>query len=190
HRHGRLGDEPQQRVEVRDRHEPPRDVQQRVEVAPAGTLAAFGLAALASLARLTPPLLGGAPLSLTAIEREPAHDGSSCGICASTGPTLSAIRSRSIWSRRSNGPLRLLRTCSTPMTARPFGSHTGTTSMLSVRNPLRRSTLRSNRRSAYASGTLIVSPVRATCPAMPVPSGRRISIAVRAATRDQSSFLP
>jgi hypothetical protein len=62
----------------------------------------------------------------------------------------------------------------TPMT-RPRRSASGAQAMLRVRYPVRRSTLGSKRRSAYASGTRSGRPVRATQPAMPRPGGRRIS---------------
>jgi len=40
----------------------------------------------------------------------------SMGMCSSTGPTVSAICSSSIWSRRSNAPLRLFSAWMTPTT--------------------------------------------------------------------------
>jgi hypothetical protein len=96
HRHRRLGDEAQQRVEVGDGHEPPRDVEQGVEISPASACAALGLPPLAGQLVALSLLLLRAPLGGAPVKREPAHDGSSKGICTSTGPTLSAIRSRSI----------------------------------------------------------------------------------------------
>ena len=101
---------PQQRVEVRDRHELSGDVENEVEpVAHAhaavrlpvlGTIASLRDAAL--VARRARPALGGPALCLAA-RAVPAlglpalfgHQPSS-GMCSSTGPTLSAICSRSI----------------------------------------------------------------------------------------------
>src|SRR5437899_321310 len=169
----RLGHVAQERVQIGDRHEPAGHVQDEVELRPRGHLA-VGLPA-----RLR------APLAFASLVRHQP----SMGMCSSTGPTVSAICSSSIWSRRSNAPFRLFSAWMTPTTLWPSLPQTGTTSMFKVRNPVRRSTLRSKRASAYASGTLIVSPVSADCPARPWPIGSRISVAVRWATRAQSSFF-
>src|SRR5256886_16436937 len=165
---------PQQGVQVGDRHETARHIEDEIELGP-GCDSAFALAARLDATVAPRAALLGHQLSI--------------GMCSSTGPTVSAICSSSIWSRRSKAPLRLFSAWITPTTVPPSLPQTGTTSMFSVRNPVRRSTFRSKRASAYASGTLIVSPVIAAWPARPCPIGKRISVAVRCATRAPSSFF-
>src|SRR4029077_5471485 len=171
-RHGRHV--AKQGVQVGDRHEPAGHVEDQIELRSRGHFAIGPAARLAATIAL-----------VSALVRHQL----SMGMCSSTGPTVSAICSSSIWSRRSNAPFLLLSAWMTPTTLWPSLPQTGTTSMFNVRNPVRRSTLRSKRASAYASGTLIVSPVSADCPARPWPIGSRISVAVRWATRAQSSFF-
>src|SRR5438105_3951310 len=124
---------PKERIQIGDRHEPARNVQDEIELRPRGD-SAFGLAArLGTTFRLLSALL--------------RHQ-FSMGMCSSTGPTVSAICSSSIWSRRSKAPLRWVSAWITPTTLCPSLPHTGTTSMFNVRNPVRRSTFRSKRASA------------------------------------------
>src|SRR5438477_4163813 len=124
---------PQQGVQVGDRHETARHIEDEIELGP-GCDFAFALAPRLGATIAPRPALIGHQLSI--------------GMCSSTGPTVSAICSSSIWSRRSKAPLRLFRAWITPTTLCPSLPHTGTTSMFRVRNPVRRSTFRSKRASA------------------------------------------
>ena len=96
HADRRVGDDPEQRIEVGERHEPAGHIEERVEVAAPGATAALAGPAVGAARAPRVRSLRPAPLPAPAIEGLPAHDGSSWGICASTGPTLAAIRSRSI----------------------------------------------------------------------------------------------
>ncbi len=88
-----------------------------------------------------------------------------------TCPETSSRNSR---SDAPNPPSRLFSSWRTP-TMRPPRFRIGTQRIERVRKPDRRSTDESNRGSAHASSTTIVSPVAATVPAIPFPIGRRIS---------------
>src|SRR5207237_1116279 len=129
-----LGHLVKERIEIGDGHQVSRDLEDDVE-------ALTGAAPV----RLLTSLAHGTTVALTTLAVAVlAHWSESF---SSIGATVSATCSRSIWSRRSNVPSRLFSAWMTP--TGPASPHTGTHSMFSVRNPVRRSTFRSNRASAY-----------------------------------------
>src|SRR6266513_1025140 len=91
----------QQRIQVGDRHEAARHIEDQIELG-SRCDSTFALASRLDATVAPLPALLRHQLSM--------------GMCSRTGPTVSAICSSSIWSRRSKAPLRLLRAWITPTT--------------------------------------------------------------------------